>query len=81
MSMDDHDNLHDAPAKRGLHAKKTQNSFLALGIVFISVRIGMSFGVSSAWIVFFVLGVTFLAMSATGMAKERGTTSKRQGGD
>ncbi|MDO5736953.1 MAG: hypothetical protein Q4P15_10815 [Propionibacteriaceae bacterium] len=59
---------------RGPRNKKAQDSYLALGIVFLAVGIGMSFGDSSAWVAFLVLGITFLAVS--GSMRARGTSRK-----
>ncbi|RMB59970.1 hypothetical protein [Tessaracoccus antarcticus] len=50
---------------RGPRDKKAQGSYLVIGIVFVVVAISMSFGDSSAWVVFLILGITFLAMSGT----------------
>lgn len=61
------------PKKR----KMTQSSYLALGIVFLAVGIGMSFGDSSTWVTFVVLGITFLAISASPMANHKRTTKDR----
>lgn len=79
--MDDRDVSNDPPYKKGLRDKKTQNSFLPVGIVFIAVGIGLSFGGSSTWIVFLVIGITFVGIAATAMGKKRGTTPKRPPSD
>lgn len=42
---------------------KARSSYLALGIVFVALGIGMSFGDSSFWVAFLAVGVTFLAVS------------------
>ncbi len=81
MSEDRNDTPDDTPPNPASRDKKHQNSFLALGIVFVALGIGMSFGDSSTWIVFIVLGITFLAVSATPMVKKKGTKGKRPRAD
>lgn len=54
----------DQPPKES-DDKKARKSYLVIGIMFLAVGIGLSFGDSSAWVVFLVLGVTFTAMSGT----------------
>lgn len=43
--------------------KSAKSPYLALGIVFLAVGVGLSFGDSSTWVVFLALGIVFLAVS------------------
>lgn len=76
MSTNDPD-IPDGPsAQKKPLDKKAQNSFLALGIVFLAVGIGMSFSDSSLWVAFLVLGLAFLGVAAASRAKKSDETPK-----
>ncbi len=50
--------------------KKTESSYTVLGIVFLSLGVGLFFSDSVAWIPLAVLGITFLVV-ATGLRSKR----------
>lgn len=77
MSTEQPDVPGDRPSASAQRSKKSQSSFLALGIVFLSVGIGMSFGDSSTWIAFVIIGIAFLGMSASAMTRRKNTPTDR----
>lgn len=50
--------------------KKTESSYLVLGIVFLSLGVGLYFSDTIAWIPLAVLGITFLVV-ANGLRTKR----------
>ncbi len=81
MSEDHNDTPDGTQPKPSSRDQKQRDSFLALGIVFVALGIGMSFGDSSTWIVFLVVGIAFLGVAATPMVKKKGTDVKRPRAD
>ncbi len=59
----------DSPIRRQW-TKKTESSYTVLGIVFLSLGVGLFFSDSIAWIPLAVLGITFLVM-AIGLRTKR----------
>ncbi len=62
MTTKQPDNSTDQ-SENGPRSNKVQNSYLALGIVFMALGVGLAFGDSIIWVVFFTMGVVFLAVS------------------
>ncbi len=76
MSTNDPDIPDGPPPQKKPLDKKAQNSFLALGIVFLALGIGMSFSNSSLWIAFLVLGLAFLGVSVVSRVRKSDETPK-----
>lgn len=56
--------------------KSAKSPYLALGIAFLAVGVGLSFGDSSTWVAFLALGIAFLAVSGGRRVREKSGTVK-----